>query len=542
MPSPHEQPRLLLLGSPGEPPAPRPSRSRPGRVRRAVSYTFNSMRTQPLLTLGVAAFCVIAGLTHLWASQPYWVLTPEYRIGSLENDPSPSQLRVEIDASELRDLLISEPIVREVTQELATMDDEPGVVAGGPWRQAGTGAWRWMRSLPRRAAAAAGIGGAEESSEPAPLIVSAPRGDETGGVVRIEVRATSPRFAELAPSLLLDRVRNLLLREERSRTLGRAEELKPLRDDAASRWSDASAAVADYRLEIGRHDPAESAREIQSRLIKTRGDRADLETDLREAEANRIDITAKMQQAQVEQTTRVVVEQNQRVQQLKNEISTLESKYAADLAVKTPKHQDMVRLRLEIESKKRDLNNEELLVIREKVQEPSMEYVGLLERQAQNNRQLVTLAGRELGLAETESLLQSQLVEAMKMAQHMEGLLSARTAAEASLRQVEDELSRLEARLTSVALFSQVTLWGRAKVADPTTPDEPNAPLHLLVTALVAGVLAMAVPVARSLARARLVAPWQIEQMAETLPVQLVGELPGATQRLLARLPGGEGR
>lgn len=171
-----------------------------------------------------------------------------------------------------------------------------------------------------------------------------------------------------------------------------------------------------------------------------------------------------------------------------------------------------------------------------------MEYVGLLERQAQNNRQLVTLAGRELGLAETESLLQSQLVEAMKMAQHMEGLLSARTAAEASLRQVEDELSRLEARLTSVALFSQVTLWGRAKVVDPTTPDEPNAPLHLLVTALVAGVLAVAVPVARSLARARLVAPWQIEQMAETLPVQLVGELPGATQRLLARLPGGEGR
>ncbi len=526
-------------------PAPRTRRPMPGRLRRGASYVLVSMRTQPILTLGTAALCVIIGITHLWATQPYWVLQPEYRIGSLENDPAASQLRVEVTPGELRDLLVSEPIVREVKQALEG-ETEPGEEGGATrvsaMRQAAIDSWQAIRAFPAAVAAALGIGSDTEDHRVSALQVSAPRSDDRDRVVKIRIRAVSPAIAQRAPEMLLDQVRRLLLREERSRTLARVEELRPMREDALARSRDTAGAVAQYRLEIGRHDPEESAREIQSRLVKTRGDRADLETDLREAEANRVDITGKLQNAALEQTTRVVVEQNQRVQALKNEISTLESKYAAELAVKTPKHQDMVRLRLEIESKKRDLNNEELLVIREKVQEPSMEYVGLLERQAQNNRQLVTLAGRELGLAETEAQLQNQLVEAMKTAQHMEDLLTARSAAETSLNRIDDELVRLEARLTSVVPFSQITLVGRLRVADPSRPDEPNASMHLLLTAVAAVALAVLLPTLRSLVRSRLIAPWQVEQLADVLPVQLVGELPGATQRLLARLPGGEGR
>ncbi len=526
-------------------PTPRTRRPSPGRLRRSASYILLSMHTQPVLTLGTAAACVIIGITHLWATQPYWVLRPEYRIGSLDNDPAASQLRVEVAPGELRDLLISEPIVSEVTHLL---DAESGVADGSEpgrisaMRRVAINSWQAVRAFPGAVAAALGLGGRVDGSRPAPLQVSAQRSDDRDRVVKIKVRAVSPAIAQRAPEMLLDQVRQLLLREERSRTLGRVEELRPMRDDALVRSRDAASSVAEYRLEIGRHDPEESAREIQSRLVKTRGDRADLETDLREAEANRVDITGKLQNAALEQTTRVVVEQNQRVQELKNEISTLESQYAAELAIKTPKHQDMVRLRLEIESKKRDLNNEELLVIRQKVQEPSMEYVGLLERQAQNNRQLVTLAGRELGLAETEAQLQDQLVEAMKTAQHMEDLLAARAAAETTLNRIDDELVQLEGRLTSVVPFSQISLVGRLKVADPSRPDEPNATMHLLFTAVSAVVLTLLLPTLRSLMRSRLIAPWQVEQLADALPVQLVGELPGATQRLLARLPGGEGR
>jgi len=409
-------------------------------------------------------------------------------------------------------------------------------------RQGAINAWQALRAFPGRIAAALGLSRGGDAPAPSLLQVSARALHENDRVVKILLRATSPSAAERAPSLLLDHVRELLRREDRSRTLARVEELGPLQTDAASRARDAGRAVTQYRLEIGRHNPEVSAQEIQSRLVRTRGDRADLETDLREAEANRLDITNRMQGAAVEQTTKVVVEQNKRVQELKDQISTLDSRYAADLAVKTPKHQDMVRLRLEIESLKRDLNNEELLVIREKVQEPSLEYVGLLERQAQNNRQLVTLAGRELGLAVTESQLQTQLDEAMKTAEHMDELLRSRAAADAALSVIEEELVQLQSRLTSIVPFSQITLVGRLRVADRSSPDEPDAPLRLLITALTTVLLAVLLPTVRSLIRSRLIAPWQIEQLADVLPIQLVGELPGLAQRLLARLPGGDGR
>lgn len=517
----------------------------PGRLRCAASYVLLSMRTQPLLTLGTAALCIAVGITHLWATQPYWVLTPEYRIASQTNDPYASPLRVEVAPGELRDLLVSEPVAKAVANTIAhdsTPEELGSLGTVSATRQAAIDAWQALRAAPGRIAAALGLSRGGEESLPSLLQVHALAIRESDRVVKIRLRATSPSAAERAPALLLDNVRELLRREDRSRTLARVEELGPLQAEAQARAREAGGAVAQYRLDIGRHDPEVSAQEIQSRLVRTRGDRADLETDLREAEANRLDISTRMQNTAVEQTTKVVVEQNQRVQELKDQISSLESKYAADLAVKTPKHQDMVRLRLEIESLKRDLNNEELLVIREKVQEPSLEYVGLLERQAQNNRQLVTLAGRELGLAETEAQLQSQLEEAMKTAEHMEELLRARVAADAALSTIDQELVQLRSRLTSVVPFSQITLVGTLTVADPSTPDEPDAPLHLLITALMAALLAVLLPTARSLIRSRVIAAWQIEQLADVLPVQLVGELPGRTQRLLARLPGRDGR
>lgn len=502
------------------------------------------MRTQPLFTLATAAMCIIIGITHLWATQPYWMVKPDYRIGSLSDSPTDPTLRVEVMPGELRDLLVSEPVV---TAALKAIIDDP-ITDGSkqattsPMRQAAIGSWATVRALPGRLASMLGLTHGNDNAAPPLLRVAAPVPDENARVVKVQVRATSPTSAERAPALLLDNVRQLLQREDRSRTLARIEELRPLHDDAIVKARNAGAAVAQYRLDIGRHDPEVSAQEIQSRLVRTRGDRADLETDLREAEANRLDISNRMQQTAVEQTTKVVVEQNQRVQELEDQISSLESKYAADLAVKTPKHQDMVRLRLEIESLKRDLNNEEILVIREKVQEPSLEYVGLLERQAQNNRQLVTLAGRELGLAETESQLQSQLEEAMKTAEHMDELLRARAAADAAQSVIDQELVQLQSRLTSVVPFSQITLVGTLRVADRSTPDEPDAPLHLLITAIMAALLAVLLPTARSLIRSRLIASWQIEQLADVLPIQLAGELPGRAQRLLARLPGRDGR
>lgn len=547
MTSPNDQPRLLLLESAtrdrvGEKRARRPM---PGRIRRGVIYVLTAIRTQPALTLGTALLCVVIGISHLWATQPYWIVRAEYRISSLENDPAASPLRVTVEAGELRDLLVSDTVVRAAVADLEQIP-VPGSTAGSPpispARQAAIRAWRALRAVPGQAAAVLGLRRDGEQTEATLVHVGGPDVSDADRVVKIEVHAISPEIAELLPELLLDGVRTLLRREDRSRTMARIEELRPLREAAEQRLHQSNAQVAQYRLEIGRHDPEVSAQEIQSRLVRTRGDRADLETDLREAEANRIDIANKLELAAVEQTTKVVVEQNQRIRQLKEEISTLESQYAANLAVKTEKHQDMVRLRLEIESLKRDLNNEELLVVREQVREPSMEYVGLLERQAQNNRQLVTLAGRELGLAETESLLQTQLVEAMKAAQRMEELLLAREASDAALGRIDHEMVQLESRLTSVVPFSQITLVGRPQVADETRPDIPDATRHLLYTLAATIVLAMLAPTFRCLVRSRLIASWQVEQLAEALPVQLTGELPSGAQRLLARLPGGGGR
>jgi len=66
----------------------------PKGLRCAASYVLASVRTQPLLAVGTAAVCVIVGITHLWATQPYWVLTPEYRIASHPNHPAPPPRRV----------------------------------------------------------------------------------------------------------------------------------------------------------------------------------------------------------------------------------------------------------------------------------------------------------------------------------------------------------------------------------------------------------------------------------------------------------------
>ncbi len=521
-------------------PSPQQIHPRAGRFRRAASYVLASVCSQPLLALGAPALCIAVGLSHLWATPPTWVVTAEYRLAAHATDPVPASLRVEVTPAELRDLLVSAPIVREVESSVRSLaGEDPGTGAPGALRQAAIDGWSALRAVPQRLAAA--LGTTESSpARPAEVLTVRPEGRASEAqVVRISVRAASPRFAEAAPQLLLDAVRDMLRREDRSRTMARLEELNPAREEAAERLRLASDAVTQYRLEIGRHDPDVSANDLQARLIDTRAKRAELETDLEEAEANRVDIARQLAGAAVEQTTRVVVEQNRRIQELKNEISTLEARYAADLAVKTPKHEDMVRLRLEIESKKRDLNNEEILVIREKVQEPSLEYVGLLERQAQNNRQLVTLAGRELGLAETESRLLAELTEAMQTAQRMEELVSEREAAAASLGRFDAEAALLESRLSSVIPFSHLTLVGPPRVADPNTPDAPNAARHVAWTLAVAVLAMFLLPTLRALMRSRLVAPWQIESLGRSLPVELAGELPGPVQRALLHLPGG---
>lgn len=538
----HDRPAPSLPPSAASTSAPQPRPSRPGRIRRAASYVVASMRTQPLLTLATGLLCVVVGISHLWAARPSWLVTAEYRIAGQASDPVPASLRIEVSPIELRDLLVSEPVVQGVAAALGEQADPEGsAFAAGSLRRRAIDAWSALRAWPGRLAVALGV--AERSIPEVDRVITARAGDwrEDAQVVRIHVRAASPRAAEAVPELLLGAVRDLLRREDRSRTMARIEELRPVRDDAAERLRAAAHAVTQYRLEIGRHDPEVSANDLQGRLIDTRARRAELETDLKEAEANRLDIARQLETAAVEQTTRVVVEQNRRIQELKNEISTLEGRYAADLAVKTPKHEDMVRLRLEIESKKRDLNNEEILVIREKVQEPSLEYVGLLERQAQNNRQLVTLAGRELGLAETESRLLSELTGAMQAAQRMEELISEREAAEAALRVVDGEAALLDARLSSVIPFSHLALIGQPRVANPDVPDEPRAAVHLAWTLAVAALAMVLLPTLRSLVRSRLVAPWQVETLGETLPVRLVGELPGSLERTLLRLPGRQG-
>lgn len=516
--------------------------ARRGSIRRAALYVIASMRAQPVLTLAAPVVCVIVGVSHLWATAPVWRLTAEYRIAAEAGDPIPSTLRVEVTPAELRDLLVSDPLIRTVSNALdeevreapAAADRVPGL-----WRQRAISAWTAVRSWPARAAAALGVAQSDQPPAPMSLRARPVLGSEAGQVVRVHLEAPSPTMAERAPHLLLAAVRDLLRREDRSRTMARIEELRPAREEAAERFRDAADAVTLYRLEIGRHDPQISAQEIQSRLIDVRSRRAELETDLMEAEANRQDIARKLEGVAVEQTSRVVVEQNQRIRQLKEEISGLEARYAADLAVKTPKHEDMVRLRLEIESRKRDLNNEEILVIREKVQEPSLEYVGLLERQAQNNRQLVTLAGRELGLAETESRLATELGQAMRTSQRMDELASARAATEEALRATDAELALLDSRLSSVIPFAHISLVGQPRVRDHASPDAPDTAVHLLWTLAAAIAAMLVVPTLRSLMRSRLVASWQIDDMAHVLPVHLVGELPGPARRLLMRLPGG---
>lgn len=500
------------------------------------------MRTQPLLTLATPVLCVIVGVSHLWATAPVWRIVAEYRIAGEAGDPVASTLRVKITPTELRDLLVSDPLLRTVS---AALEEEAREAAGaasavaGPWRRRAIDAWAAVRSWPVRAAAALGVAQSDSVPAPASLRALPAQDSAVGEVVRVNLEAPSPVMAERAPHLLLAAVRDLLRHEDRSRTMARLEELRPVREDAAERFRQAASAVTLYRLEIGRHDPQAGAQDIQSRLIDARSRRAELETDLLEAEANRQDIARKLEGVAVEQTSRIVVEQNQRIGQLKEEISALEARYAADLAVKTAKHEDMVRLRLEIESRKRDLNNEEILVIREKVQEPSLEYVGLLERQAQNNRQLVTLAGRELGLAETESRLADELAQAMQTAQRMDELASQRATTEEALRTIDAELALLESRLSSVIPFAHISLVGQPRVRNHASPDSPDAAAQLLWTLAAAIAAMLLLPTIRSLMRSRLIASWQIDEMAHVLPVHLIGELPGPARRLLMRLPGG---
>lgn len=502
------------------------------------------MRAQPLLTLTVPVLTVLIGISHLWASRPMWHIAAEYRVAATGRDPVPEALHVDITLGELRDLLVSDPVTRQVIQRLAPDGVAiPDVAAGtiGSWRRGAIEFWSAVRVLPRRIAAA--IGGAEATSpacEPALLVRASERSIDSR-VVMLQIKAASPNLAEAAPAELLAAVRDVLRLQDRARTRARLEEIQPMREQATAARRAAADAVIQYQLGIGRHDPEASAAEIQSRLIDTRARRAELETDLKEAEANRLDIARQLETAAVEQTTRVVVEQNRRIQELKNEISTLEGRYAADLAVKTPKHEDMVRLRLEIESKRRDLNNEEILVIREKVQEPSLEYVGLLERQAQNNRQLVTLAGRELGLAETESRLSTELAQAVKTSQRMKELTTERQTADESMRRIDAEMAALESRLSSIMPFAHIALVGQSRVADARVPDEPNAVVHLTWTVCIAFGLMVLVPTLRSLATARLVAPWQIDALGQALPVELLGELPGSMKHALLRLSNGRG-
>jgi len=545
MSSQHDQPRSLLTGRVQPPLASQRSpRLRPGRVRRAASYVLASMRTQPLLTLLTPALCIAVGVSLLWATRPVWRVAADYRIAGNSSDPVPASLRVEVSPAELRDLLVSEPVVRGVAKSLEDeAADQPVThpTLPSPVRRWAIDAWSSARLWPARAAVALGVAEPSPSDGVRPIKVHAGRLSADTHMVKVHLKAASPVVAERAPHLLLTAVRDLLRHEDRSRTMARIEELRPAREDAAERLRDAANGVTQYRLEIGRHDPEVSANEIQSRLIDTRARWAELETDLKEAEANRLDITRQLENATVEQTTRVVVEQNRRIQDLKHEISTLEARYAADLAVKTPRHEDMVRLRLEIESKKRDLNSEEILVIREKVQEPSLEYVGLLERRAQNNRQLVTLAGRELGLAETESRLSVELAQAMQTAQRMEELTTARQTADESLRRIDAEMVLLDSRLSSVIPFAHIALVGQPRVADPNVPDEPNTMVYLAWTISIAMLLMVLVPTLSSLAAARLIAPWQVEALGHVLPVELVGELPGPMRRALLRLPGGGG-
>ena len=545
MSSHHDQPRPMLPGAAEYPAAPRHHRSRPGRFHRLLSYVLASMRTQPLLTLLTPAMCLVIGVSHLWSTPPAWHVTAEYRIAGTTSDPVPASLRVEVTPAELRGLLVSQPVVRGVAHALEEEAAEalwPEGARQGPLRLWAIDLWTRVRSWPASAAVWLGVAEPSASVGVTAIAVRAGHVDADEQVVRLHVTGASPSVVEAAPALLLTAVRDLLRHEDRARTQARVEELRPTREEGAERLREAADAVTRYRIEIGRQDPEVSANDIQARLIDTLARRAELETDLKEAEANRVDITRLLASVTVEQTARVVVEQNRRVQELKNEISTLEARYAADLAVKTPKHEDMVRLRLEIESKRRDLNNEEILVIREKVQEPSLEYIGLLERQAQNNRQLVTLAGRELGLAETDSRLSVELAQAMQTAQRMEELTTSQQAAEESLRRIDAEMALLDSRLTSIIPFAHLALVGQPHVANPNVPDEPNTTVHMAWTISIALLLMILVPTLRSLVCGRLVAAWQIEAIGHLIPVELVGELPGPVQRTLLRLSGDGGR
>jgi len=521
-------------------PAPPPPTRR--TVRHLIWFTLAAVRTQPILSLVLFVGTLLVGLT-LWATaSPAWRVSCEMMV---PNQAMSSSSLVDVRAGDLVPLMTSVGIRNEVSLNIADQI-EPlgnGGLPSGYTESVVLSRMRDVGLLIRDGVANLGqrlglLSSESDDSTDANLFaldVKVRESREARNIIGLDIWANRPEAAELAGPELADVVAEHLTRISHERAKRRLDKQTPLLDSAAASLPEAKSALETCQIEVGKQDPAAYAKQIESRLAEVQSELADLHTEKAEINAQRQGNLTRMREHQPEHTGEVVTTENPRIQALKQQISDLESEYAALTVRLKPKHPEMLKKQIEIESKKRELEREQQIVIKETVTSTNPIFENLMQTQVKLDQRLNQMAGREIGLYETSQQVSDDLASATASVRRLDELTRDYEAALATWTRLDQESRQLRSVLNDTTLYSDLTLTQTPRVNDPGRPDSPIPRAYLMVTLASAIFIMLLVPAARATIRARLVSDWQVEELTKVLPVRIAGELPAVSRRRLLR-------
>jgi len=539
---------------PAPPPPPMRSLSRPPLATRLLAFLWGALRAQPITAAASFALVFGAGWWLLYTATPVWTaraeiaVPPSLPVATTPED-EPSDATGRITAEDLGEHLRSRVLQDDARSTARTAHDPSkrrdlarrekarrwwnGLVTGprrllgslsGPGRAEADDPFADFASTSEDSAAAGAVpADADSRTSPGPRIEFAIRVPSDRAVL-LAVRASRPELAEAAAAALFERACTELEESRLGPVRDRRADLLPRLADAQATLAAGLAERSALQVAVGTQDPVAFADAVERRLADVRTDHAGLATERLEARRQHEEVVARL--AEVEPVIhRTVVVDNPRLPEIRREIADIQRDYDA-LVHMTERHPRKQALRTRLDSLERELEIESSRVIEERIEEPNVEHRQLVLDRVRLEQEIDRLAAREAGLAESVTALEAELERANHVAARMQSLNREIASATEQRDRVRGELDRVEAVLAEADALSRIRPVEPPQVRDARRPDEPHGG-PWIARAFLAGLAAMvAVPVARSLLRPRLLNTWGIDDLAATHGVEVLGEMP----------------
>ncbi len=218
--------------------------------------------------------------------------------------------------------------------------------------------------------------------------------------------------------------------------------------------------------------------------------------------------------------------------EVKRELSELQEQYDSKIEF-TDRHPEKVALLLSMKNKRSELNELPPTVVIEEVREPNPTYTKLEEQRMGLDRSLARYAGRDLALARQHDTVSAKLRTVRKTASQYQKLDDELAVADSVHDKMQSRLEFLQANVVRNQQFDHIRLLESPRVRSRIYPDEPRTLQWFFVTMSLAVVSMIVLPCLRCAWGSTVVSKGQIEDLANDVPIVIVGEIPARPIRRL---------